>query len=184
MKPIHWRRTRLGNYLRHIPRPKHLKGSWLHRRLGDSLLHPDLWRPERSKIAAGFALGAFFSMIPMPLQMIPTLLLGYMTRVNLAASLVGVWISNPITTPPLFYLQYKIGHAVLGLAVHKEIDTTSTWIDMLKEAPLAILCGGLITGVIASIIGYPLALVTWDAITKWVAKSRLRRSSVGTKTKP
>jgi uncharacterized protein (DUF2062 family) len=178
MKPIHWRRTRLGNYLRHIPRPKHLKGSWLHRKLGDSLLNNELWRPDRAKIAAGFALGAFFSMIPMPFQMIPTLLLGYLTRVNLAASLVGVWISNPLTTPPLFYLQYKIGHAVLGMAAHKELDTSKNWLDMLKEAPLAILCGGMITAVVAAAIGYPLALYTWDAITRWVHKSRIRRGLI------
>lgn len=181
MKPIHWRRTRIGNYLRHIPRPKHLKGSWLHRRLGDNLLHPDLWRPERTKVAAGFALGAFFSMIPMPFQMVPTLLLGYFTRVNLAASLVGVWISNPITSPPLFYLQYKIGHAVLGMGTHGELDASFNWLDLLKEAPLSILCGGMITGVFAAAVGYPIALFTWDAITRWVQKSRMKRLSLSLK---
>jgi uncharacterized protein (DUF2062 family) len=120
----------------------------------------------------------------MPFQMIPTLLLGYITRVNLAASLVGVWISNPLTTPPLFYLQYKIGNAVLGMAVQKELDTTNTWVDMLREAPLAILCGGMITGVFAAAIGYPLALVSWDAITRFVHKAKIRRDALKTSFRP
>lgn len=172
MKPIHWRRTRLGNYLRHIPRPKHLKGSWLHRRLGEGLLHPDLWRPERTKVAAGFAVGAFFSMIPMPFQMLPTLLLGYFTRVNLAAALVAVWVSNPITSPPIFYAQYKIGHWMLGHMNETKWDGTTHWLDLLKEAPMAILLGGVVTGVLFSAVSYPIVLFTWDALTRWVMRAR------------
>lgn len=184
MKPIHWRRTRLGNYLRHIPRPKHLKGSWLHRRLGEGLLHPDLWRPERRKIAAGFALGAFFSMIPMPLQMVPTLLLGYMTRVNLAAALVGVWISNPLTTPPIFYFQYKLGCWLLGRMGNHTLEASGSWLDLLKQAPLAILSGGMVTGVFAAAIGYPVAMLVWDALTRWMEKAREQRRLTRVKRPP
>jgi len=176
MKTIHWRRTRLGRYLRHIPRPKHLRGSWLHRKVGDNLLHPDLWKPDRSKVAAGFALGAFFSMIPMPFQMLPTLLLGYLTRVNLPASLVGVWISNPLTTPFLLYAQYVIGTTLLGMGGEKTIEAARNWTALLKEAPLAILLGGSITGLIAAAVGYPVALRVYDWLTKQVEKSRLLKS--------
>jgi len=178
MRPVDWRRTRIGKYLRHIPRPKHLRGSWLHKKLGDNLLHSDLWRPERRNVAAGFALGAFFSMIPMPFQMVPTLLLGYFTRVNLAAALVGVWISNPITTPFIFYFQYKIGVALLGLeGTEPGVLEAGHWLAFLKAAPLAILFGGMLTGVLLSAISYPLALWVWDRITSAVRRSRLRREA-------
>jgi uncharacterized protein (DUF2062 family) len=177
MKPLHWRRTRLGDYLRHLPRPKHLRGSWLHRKLGDSLLHPDLWGPRPHKIAAGFSLGAFFAMIPMPFQMLPTILLGYLTRVNLPAALVGVWISNPITTPPILYAQYRIGYFLMGLVGEKEEVVAHTWLSLLREAPLAILCGSMVTGVVAAALGYPLALLVWNVLSRWVQKARLHHQA-------
>lgn len=175
MKPRDWRRTRLGEYLRHIPRPKHLRGSWLHRRLGDNLFHPDLWQPDRRKVAAGFSLGAFFSMIPMPLQMLPTLVLGYFTRVNLPTALVGVWISNPITTPPILYAQYKIGHWLIYRSAGSEMGADFNWLTLLKEAPFAILLGAMVTGVIAAIVAYPVALFVWDLLHRLVQRSKMRR---------
>jgi uncharacterized protein (DUF2062 family) len=177
MKALHWRRTRIGHYLRHLPRPKHLRGTWLHRKLGDSLLHPDLWGPRPNKIAAGFSLGIFFSMIPMPFQMLPTILLGYLTRVNLPAALVGVWVSNPFTTPAILYVQYRIGHFLMDLAGEKEVAVAQTWLSLLKEAPLAILCGAMVTGVVAAAIGYPLALFVWNLLSRWVQKARLHHQA-------
>lgn len=176
MKPRDWRRTRLGNYLRHIPRPKHLRGSWIHRRLGDSMFDPALWHPEKRKVAAGFSLGAFFSMIPMPLQMLPTLILGYFTRVNLPAALVGVWISNPLTTAPLIYAQYRLGHWMLSRPEEKALAGDFSWVDLLKEAPLAILAGAMVTAVIAALVAYPLALLVWDLLHGWVLRAKARRA--------
>jgi uncharacterized protein (DUF2062 family) len=174
MKPRDWRRTRLGKYLRHIPRPKHLRGTWLHRKLGDSLLDPALWHLERRKVAAGFAIGAFFSMIPMPLQMIPTTMLSYFARVNIPAAIVAVWTSNPITTPPILYLQYRLGHALLGFGKYEEIDTTQSVWEILKEAPVALLCGALVTAVLYSLLSYPVVLWLYDLLVKWIARSRAR----------
>lgn len=175
MKPIHWRRTRLGRYLRHIPRPKHLRGSWLHRTLGEGLLHPDLWHPSSSRVAAGFSLGIFFAMMPMPFQMVPTIVLGYLTRVNLAAALVAVWMTNPITTPPVFFVQYKIGQWVLDKVGHGVGEgSVGSWADLLKEAPLAILCGAVISGVVLSIVSYPAVYWLWEGLTQWVVRRRRR----------
>ncbi len=175
MRPRDWRRTRLGQYLRHIPRPKHLRGSWVHRWLGDSLFHPSLWHPEKRTVAAGFALGIFFSMIPMPLQMLPTLVLGYFTRVNLPAALVGVWLTNPITTPPVLFLQYKIGHWLLNRPSEASIGEHFDWLALLKEAPMAILLGAMVTAVVSSLLAYPLASVAWDLLHRWILRAKARQ---------
>lgn len=175
MRPIHWRRTRLGRYLRHIPRPKHLRGSWLHRKLGEGVLHPDLWHPTSAKVAAGFSLGIFFAMIPMPFQMVPTIVLGYLTRVNLAAALAAVWVTNPITTPPVFFLQYKLGQWVLENLGHGAgAEVVGSWSDLLKEAPLAILCGGVISGIFLSMVSYPVVFWVWESLTNYIMQRRGR----------
>lgn len=141
------------------------------------MFHPDLWHPERRKVAAGFALGAFFSMIPMPLQMVPTFVLGYFTRVNLPAALVGVWISNPITTPPILYLQYKLGHWLLHRNGGVDITADFSWVALFKEAPFAILLGAMITGVVSAIVAYPVALFVWDLLHRWILEAKLRQSA-------
>lgn len=177
MKPSDWRRTRIGAYLRHLPRIKHLRGGWLHRRLGDSILAPRLWHPERTTIAAGFAVGVFFSMMPMPLQTLPTVLIAFVTRVNLPAALVGVWVSNPLTTPVFLYLQYHLGRVVLGLGKSPDAAVASGVIDMLKAAPMAIFTGAMIMGVISALIAYPVASAAWGWITGTLARARMRRAA-------
>ena len=36
-------------------------------------------------------------------------------RANLPLSVAGVWISNPITMPPMMYFAYLFGNKLLGL---------------------------------------------------------------------
>lgn len=172
MRFVRWRRSFFWKYLKCVPRPKHLHGTWLHRKLGDSLLLPALWQPERKKVAAGFALGAFFSMFPMPLQTIAAVFFGYILRVNLASAMVAVWISNPVTTPAILFIQFKIGQAILGPTPLSEQDPAQTFdlIAILKEAPAAILCGAGVTGFLLSAISYPLALWLWDAVSAKIKK--------------
>lgn len=140
------------------------------------MFDPALWHPEKRKIAGGFALGAFFSMIPIPLQSLPALILAYFTRVNLPAALVGVWISNPLTTAPILYLQYRLGHWMLSGSGEKIPAAEFNFMDLLKEAPLAILTGAMGTAVISALVAYPLALLVWDLLHRWLLLAKARRT--------
>jgi len=175
VNPRDWRRSRLGNYLRHIPRPKHLKGTWLHRKLGDGLLDPALWRPDDRGVAAGFALGAFFSMLPIPLQMLPASVLAWLTRSNIPAAIVGCWISNPITAAFFFFLQYQIGRLLLGMGAAPDSDVKLGMMELLKQAPMAVLLGSVIMGMVMAAIGYPSSFYVWRKIRGAVQRSAERR---------
>ena len=84
MRPNQWRRTKIGKYLRHLPRAKHIRGTWLHRILGDKLFSPELWHPTRERFAAGMAIGAFFALVPLPVQMLGAAFFAFISRVNIA----------------------------------------------------------------------------------------------------
>ena len=43
-----------------------MRGTWLHRKLGDRLFAREMWQPERGRFAFGCALGVFFAMMPVP----------------------------------------------------------------------------------------------------------------------
>ena len=170
MTPKHWRRSSAGRYLRHLPRIKHLRGTWLHRKVGDRLFHREMWQPDRNRFAAGLSLGVFMGMIPLPVQMIAAAMLAFMTRVNIPAAIAGTWLSNPITTPLFIYGQYKLGVFLLGklgLFVkpgQKELSEkhATDLFQTLTHAPIPLLVGASIFAVVGAMVTYPIALWGWD----------------------
>lgn len=174
MKPLYWRRSRFGKYLRHMPRVKHIRGTWLHRRLGDRLFHSELWHPTRRRFAAGFAVGAFFALMPAPFQMLAAGIAAYITRVNIPAAIAATWISNPFTFPLCVYAQYRIGCLILGLG-HTQVPTHDIF-ELLKQAPVPFVVGVFPAAAILAVIVYPLTLLIWDFVT---ARIEARRKAEG-----
>jgi len=67
-------------------------------------------------LALGIALGVFVAWTPtIGFQMVLVVLLATACRVNRRVGIPVVWISNPITAAPLYYLNYRLGHYLLGL---------------------------------------------------------------------
>lgn len=163
MKPIHWRRSRFGPYLRHLPRAKHIRGTWLHRKLGDRIFAPELWHPSRYRFAAGFSVGAFFALMPAPFQMLAAALIAYITRVNVPAAIAATWISNPLTFPFFIYAQYRFGCFLLGRSASNA--PTHDVIQMLSQAPVPLLVGTFPLAAALAVIVYPITLAIWDWVT-------------------
>lgn len=175
MKPIHWRRTKLGKYLRHLPRRKHIKGTLVHRLFGDRLFDSELWHPTRQRFASGMALGAFFALMPpLPFQMLGAGIIAYITRVNVPAAMTGTWISNPFTTPFIVYLQYRLGCLMMGREPIHIAD--GQLLSSLAAAPLPYILGILPSATILALVSYPLTLVLWDLILPRIEAARKRKA--------
>jgi uncharacterized protein (DUF2062 family) len=94
-----------------LPSPQSLRHSWLHRRFGDRIFHPDLWLPTRSSLAMGLAIGWFIGLLPVyGLQIVLALLCGLFLRGHFPTAVLGTFITNPLTTPGILVLQYGFGH--------------------------------------------------------------------------
>jgi uncharacterized protein (DUF2062 family) len=175
MKPIHWRRTKLGKYLRHLPRRKHIKGTMVHRLFGDRLFDSELWHPTRQRFASGIALGAFFALMPpLPFQMLGAGIIAYITRVNVPAAMTGTWISNPFTTPFIVYLQYRLGCLMMGRdPIH---IAEGQFLSSLAAAPLPYLLGILPSATILALVSYPISLILWDGIFSRIEAAKKRKA--------
>lgn len=99
--------------LKLTPKRRQLQGTTLHKILGDKVLQQQLWRWDKAGVSLGLALGIFWALVPMPLQMVPAGLCAYHLKCNLPISLAAVWISNPLTMAPILYGQLQTGRLLL-----------------------------------------------------------------------
>ena len=85
------------------------------------LKHPNLWHINRRSIAGGVALGIIGGMIPGPLQILTATLLAVICRVNLPIAVFATFYTNPFTIGPLYWLAFKLGSWVSGVAGRPDI---------------------------------------------------------------
>lgn len=96
--------------LQFIPRQHHLNGTILHRVIGDRLFDPLLWKPTNKSVSAGFAIGIFIALTPTIGVQIPLIILSALfLRVNIPVALAASWVTNPLTAPVIYPLQYQLG---------------------------------------------------------------------------
>lgn len=131
--------------------------------LGPRLKSPDLWHLNRRSVAGAFAVGLFVAFLPLPMQMLIAATVALVVRVNLPISVILVWISNPVTMPPLFYTAYTLGRKVLN-ASPRPVRPEFSWEWFTSELltiwqPL--LVGSLLLAAVASTTGYLLVRLLW-----------------------
>lgn len=123
---------------------------------GDLLHDPNLWHLNRRSAAGAFGVGLFMAFVPFPTQMLLAAAAAVILRVNLPISVALVWITNPLTIPPMFYFAYKVGAFVLGHEAQVlEFELSMEWMmNSLGDIWAPLLVGCLICSTISSAIGY------------------------------
>ena len=71
-----------------------------------------------SAIAAGFAIGVAMAISPLiGTHIVLALGLSWVLRANFVAAIVGSWVINPWTAPPVWFATYYVGRLMQGLPV-------------------------------------------------------------------
>jgi uncharacterized protein (DUF2062 family) len=142
--------------------------------LGDKLHDPNLWHLNRRSASMAFAVGLFCAWIPTPGQMAIAATGAFYFRGNLPVSIALVWITNPVTMPPLFYFAYLVGLSVLNLPT----ATFSVNAVLSGDILFPFLTGCLIIGVVCSTAGYFGINYFWHyhAAKKWAARKQTRKA--------
>lgn len=146
------------------------------------LLHdPNLFHLNRRSVAGAFAVGLFCAWVPVPFQMVLAAALAIYLRVNLPVSVALVWLSNPITMPPLFYFAYLLGTWILRMPERNfQFELSFDWLGsglMLIWQPF--LLGCFVMAILSSLLGYLGIRLLWrlSIIKKLKKKNILRRKS-------
>ena len=146
-------------------------GSWLH--------DPNLFHINRKSAAGAFAVGLFMAFMPIPSQMVAAAIVAALIRVNLPLSVALVWITNPITMPPIFYFAYKVGVWATGAPEYEfHVQLSLTWLksSIVTLGP-SFLAGCLICGIVSASLGYVSIrlLWRWSVVRDWQKRQKYKR---------
>lgn len=126
------------------------------RMFGTALHNPNLWHLNRHSVTKAFAIGLFMAFMPMPFQMIPAAGLSILVHANLIIAVALVWVSNPVTMPPLFYFCYLVGTWFVGRGDNNfAFEASWQWLTTeLSAVWQPFLLGCFVVASIVAIIGY------------------------------
>jgi len=82
---------------------------------------------NRRSITKAVAIGLFWGFIPMPMQMLAVIATTPFFRFNVPVAISMVWLSNPFTMPPMYYMEYLTGNFILGQKGVADIELTMEW---------------------------------------------------------
>ena len=163
---------------RYSPSAKSIRENRALSMLGEDLHKPSLWILNRNSVARAFAIGLFCTWIPFPLQTVLAALLAIYYRAHLPMSVALVFITNPITIPPMFYFAYKLGSVMLGMELQAvEMDLSWHWFtSILGQIWQPLLFGCLILAIVSSAVGYFTINTLWrkGIRDRWKERSQRR----------
>lgn len=148
---------------KYFPSPQAVKEHPSLQFLGKLLHEPNLWHMNRRSVSRAFLVGLFCAFIPMPFQMVVAAIIGIWARSNLPISIGLVWITNPLTMPPIFYFTYLIGAAILDTPAHPfEIELSLQWFaSEVASIWQPLLLGSMLVAIIAGVSGYIGIRLVW-----------------------
>lgn len=139
---------------------------------------PNLLHINRQSIAMAVAVGIFCAFIPLPGQTIIAIFLCYLLRANLPLGVTVIWISNPLTIPPMFYLTHQFGSFLMGSdPVALTVQMNWEWFKSLgNDILMPLFVGSLVCGLFFAVFSYFIVLFIWRwrVIRNWELRIKAR----------
>lgn len=152
---------------RFMPSPQQVREHRMLSWMGPVLHHPRLWHVSRSGIALGAAIGLFFGLL-IPFGQIPiAAVVAIVLRANLPMAVAATFITNPITTVPIYFVAYRVGLWLLGVGHDVTVDTSllavtasdhlswlQGWMSRLTQMGKPLIVGLLVISSSVATLGY------------------------------
>ena len=150
-------------------------GNRFMRPVAHRVLAPELWRFTRRSVPRGVALGMVTGILFPVAQIVLSAILALPFRANIPTAAATTFITNPMTTPPLWIGAYWIGKTLLRLdqvvpgkpVAHAAVANTG-WMHWLWAGALpATVLGLLVITAVGAVGGYFLSALGWRL---WIAR--------------
>lgn len=160
-------------FKRYMPDHETIRNHKHLRVFGSLLQDPNLFHLNRRSAAGAMAVGLFMAFVPVPFQMLLAAAGAIVARVNLPISVALVWLTNPVTMPPVFYFCYKVGVWILGEreGAQFQFELSYEWLAHgLQAIWQPFLLGCFLCGSVSAAVGYALIRLMW----RWHVVQQLR----------
>jgi uncharacterized protein len=123
----------------------------------------NLFHLNRDSVSLAFLVGVFCAFLPLPGQMPIATVIALIVRCNLPIAVGLVFLTNPITTPPILFASYELGTWLLQIPQQDftiELDwhwLTNVFVKIWK--PLMV--GSLACGIFFSVTAYVSVRLFW-----------------------
>jgi uncharacterized protein (DUF2062 family) len=115
---------------------------------------PEYLSTNRKMVSRAVLLGLFIAFIPMPFQMLAVLAFVPFFKFNVPIGLAMCWLSNPLTMPPMYYMEYLTGSYILGMKP-EPVEMTLDWFSHnLDSIFIPLYAGTAIYAVVGSLLAY------------------------------
>lgn len=116
---------------------------------------PEFLSTNRRSVSKAVGIGIFVALIPMPMQMLAIIVLAPIFRFNVPIGLLMVWLSNPVTMPFMYYIEYVTGNFILGYDKMQEIELTLEWFqNNLMHIFIPLYAGTFFYGIVLAPLAY------------------------------
>ncbi|MBQ0725685.1 MAG: DUF2062 domain-containing protein [Cycloclasticus sp.] len=161
---------------KYFPSPKAIKEHKHLKVFGNLLNDQNLWHLNRRSFAGAIAIGLFIAFIPLPTQMVIAAAVAIIIRVNLPVAVATVWITNPVTMPPMFYAAFWVGSLLMDMPASTQAFEFSfdALLSSLGHNWKPFLLGCFVLGSVSSALGYlsARAIWRWLIVKKWSIRKR------------
>lgn len=129
------------------------------------------------EVADGLAIGMFIAWLPiMGIQMYVALVVTRLFKKNTLASLIAVWVTNPLTAVPIYWFNLWVGHflrkksPVSFSALYRTVRSLDLQniLSSGKDILIPLWMGSMIVGIVVAYISQKLCLKYYDAIREKV----------------
>lgn len=166
-----------------MPSPETIRQHRALKILGDALHDGNLWHLNRHSASLAVFIGIFCAFIPLPFQMVLAAALAIAFRANLPVAIALVWISNPLTMPPMFYGGYRLGALIMDLPPRSfSIELSlQQWLEHISVVWKPLLLGSVICGLFFGGLAYSLVRIVWRQMVlhNWRKRCKERREKNG-----
>ena len=107
---------------------------------------------NRKMTSKAVLVGLFIAFIPMPMQMLAVVFMIPFIKFNVTIALLMCWITNPITMPFIYYIEYKLGSFILDIKMMPVKMTLEWFSSTINNIFIPLYTGALLFSILSSLL--------------------------------
>ena len=116
---------------------------------------------NRTMVTKGFLIGLFIAFIPIPMQMLLVIITMRFFKFNLPIAIVLCWITNPMTMPFIYYIEYIIGSFILNIDIVSVQISVEWFNNNFSDIFIPLYTGALVLATSISVFVYITSNYFW-----------------------